>query len=102
MTVILGNSAKLDGYQMAYFKDLRVWSSKRSPFDLFEHRFRQVAVTKDLIVNFKLMDGNPFVRNFADLDRISDPVEGLKVKYFPSDGENIICAVDRYFVATLG
>ena len=70
MTVILGNNVKLDGYQMAYFKDLRVWAVKRSPFDLFEHRFRQVAVTDDLIVNFKLMDGNPFVRNFADLDQL--------------------------------
>jgi len=79
---------------------MRVWKTKRSAFDLFENRFKQVAMSQDLIVNFKLMNGSPTFTN--DADPTEPKATAVGASYVKSDGQNIVCAVDRYFVPNMG
>lgn len=79
---------------------MRVWTSKRSTFDLFAHRFKQATRSSDLLVSFKLMNGNPLVTNEAD----SKAPEAVVTAghYTASDKQNVVCAADRYFVPNTG
>ena len=43
MLVILGSNSQTTQAQNCYFKDLRVWITKRNPYQLFNNRFKQVA-----------------------------------------------------------
>jgi hypothetical protein len=98
--VTLGNNADSSNQQNCFFKDVRVWTSKRSPFDLFSYRFKQVKPDPALLLNFKLMNGNLAIRNVADVSQPQANVKGAS--YVASDKQNIVCASDRYFVPTLG
>lgn len=40
VVVTLGSDKTATQYQNCYFKDLRVWTSKRSTFELFTYRFK--------------------------------------------------------------
>lgn len=67
---------------------------------MFTNRFKQVQQSPDLIVNIKLINGNPVITNEADQQELEAKVVG---GYFvPSDGQNIVCAVDRFFVPKTG
>jgi hypothetical protein len=74
--------------------------TKRSAYQLFNNRFKQVSQSPDLIVNFKLMDGNPNIKNDADSNAMKATVVGGQ--YTAADGQNIVCAVDKYFVPSAG
>lgn len=74
--------------------------TKRNTFDMFSNRFKQVKNSPDLIVNFKFINGNPVFSNDADASGQQATVVGGS--YVPSDGQNIVCNVDRYFVPSTG
>jgi len=63
------------------------------------YRFNQVEAQETLAGNLKFMDGNPYIKNSAEINISGVQFASLEpdMQLLPSDGKNIICGTDTYF-----
>ena len=58
--------------QPVYFKDLRIWDTRRTIEQTYTHRFQQIDSVSalGLVLNYRLLDGNSTIVNNVAKDSV--------------------------------